>query len=154
LGITAPTVEKYLRYLERSFVLFMLPNYSGSELSRQRRGRRPYFFDGAIRNAALERGLAPMQDPVEMGLVYENMAAAHLYCLSLLTQVRCQHWRDGVIEVDLIYDDPAGPLAFEVASSTNHPRRGLLKLVERHPKFRVCCRPPGVAASPTTVSNL
>ena len=136
LGITEPTVEKYLTYLERSFVLFLLANYSGSEISVQRRGRRLYFFDGAIRNAALERGLAPMRDPVEMGLLYENIAAAHLYCLSLLTQTRCQHWRDGTNEVDLVYDDPADPLAFEVASSTSHPRRGLLRFIERYPKFR------------------
>lgn len=155
LGITQPTVEKYLGYLERSFVIFLLPNHSGSELARQRRGRRLYFFDGAIRNAALERGLAPMRDPVEMGLLYENMAAAHLYCLSLLSQVRCQHWRDGVDEVDLVYDDPADPLAFEVASSTRHPRRGLLKFVERHPRFRgrawlVAVDAPFVRASDAT----
>lgn len=135
LGITEPTVDRYISYLERSFVLFTLVNYSGSELSGQRRGRRLYFFDGAIRNAALERGLAPLTDPVEMGLLYENMAAAHLYCLSMISQVRCQHWRDGDYEVDLIYDDPADPLAFEVASSARHTRRGLLRFVERYPKF-------------------
>ncbi len=136
LGITEPTVERYLTYLERSFVLFTLPNYSGSEIARQRRGRRLYFYDAAIRNAALERGLAPLRSPVEMGVLYENMAAAHLYCLSLLTQVRCAHWRDGSYEVDLVYDDPEAPVAIEIASSADHTRRGLVAFVERHPQFR------------------
>ena len=136
LGITEPTVEKYVGYLERSFVLFTLNNFSGGEVARQRRGRRLYFYDGAIRNAALERGLAPMSDPVEMGLLYENMAAAHLYCLSMLTSGRCYHWRDGTDEVDLIYDEPEDPHAFEVASSPGHSRSGLIKFVQRYPRYR------------------
>src|ERR1039458_674030 len=89
LGLAEPTVQNYLSYLERSYVLFTLSNYSGSEISRQRRGRKLYFYDGAVRNAALERGLGPLQNLVEMGQLYENMAASHLYCLSLLTGVRC-----------------------------------------------------------------
>jgi len=136
LGIAEPTVEKYLSYLERSFILFTLVNYSGSEISRQRRGRRLYFYDAAIRNAALERGLSPLDNPAEMGLLYENMAAAHLHCLSLLTQVRCFHWRDGAHEVDLIYDDPQAPLAIEIASSPGHTRGGLSALIARYPHFR------------------
>lgn len=136
LGITETTVEKYLSYLERSFVLFMLPNYSGSEIAKQRRGRRLYFYDAAIRNAALERGLAPTRNPSEMWVLYENIAVAHLHCLSLLTQVRCQHWRDGDCEVDVVYDSPDDPAAFEIASSPSHTRRGLAAFTQRHPSFR------------------
>jgi predicted AAA+ superfamily ATPase len=136
LGISEPTVEKYLSYLERSFVLFLLPNYSGSEVARQRRGRRLYFYDTAVRNAVLERGLAPIRNPAELGLLFENMAAAHLFCLSRITRARCAHWRDGNFEVDLIYDDPEEPLAFEIATSAGHTRRGLSTFVERHPRFR------------------
>lgn len=136
LGITETTVEKYLSYLERSFVLFRLPNYSGSEIARQRRGRRLYFYDAAIRNAALERGLAPMRNPSEMGVLYENIAVAHLHCLSLLTQVRCQHWREGDCEVDVVYDALEDPAAFEIASSQAHTRRGLSAFIQRHPSFR------------------
>lgn len=33
----------------------------------QKRGRKVYFVDGAIRNAALQRGLALLDDPVELG---------------------------------------------------------------------------------------
>jgi predicted AAA+ superfamily ATPase len=135
LGLAEPTVENYLSYLERSYVLFTLSNYSGSEISRQRRGRKLYFYDGAVRNAALERGLGPLQNLVEMGQLYENMAASHLYCLSLLTGVRCFHWRDGDLEVDLIHDDPEKPMAFEIATSPTHSRRGLRALVDRHPRF-------------------
>ena len=42
----------------------------------------------------------------------------------------------GRLEVDLIYDDPRQPLAFEIASSDSHSQRGLSALIERHPRFR------------------
>ena len=67
LGIAVPTIERYLAYLERAFLVFTLPNYSGTESGVQRRGRKLYFIDGAVRNAALQRGLAPIDDPSENG---------------------------------------------------------------------------------------
>jgi hypothetical protein len=50
--------------------------YSGGEAQRQRRGRKLYFVNGAVRNAALHRGLAPLSDRGEMGLLLENLAAS------------------------------------------------------------------------------
>lgn len=135
-GLSQPTFERYLSYLTQSYLVFTLPNYSGSEISRQKRGRKLYFVDGAIRNAALQRGAAPLDDPVEMGVLLENMAAGHLHALSQQTQVRLHHWRDGQSEVDLVYDHPTKPLAIEVASSIKHPRAGLLELIRRFPRFK------------------
>ena len=138
-SLSQPTFDRYLSYLERAFVVFALPNYSGNEASVQRRGRKLYFVDGAIRNAALQRGLAPLSNDEEMGLLIENMAAGHLHALSQQTQVRLYHWRDKDDEVDLIYDHPDGPLAFEVGSGGGHHRAGLYALMERYPKFRGRC---------------
>ena len=50
--MSAPTFHKYVSYLERAFLVFTLLNYSGSEMSKQKRGRKLYFVDGAVRNAA------------------------------------------------------------------------------------------------------
>ena len=138
-SLSQPTFDRYLSYLERAFVVFALPNYSGNEASVQRRGRKLYFVDGAIRNAALQRGLAPLSNDEEMGLLIENMVAGHLHALSQQTQVRLYHWRDKDDEVDLIYDHPDGPLAFEVGSGGGHHRAGLYALMERYPKFRGRC---------------
>ena len=101
----------------------------------QRRGRKLYFVDGAVRNAALQRGLAPLTDPGEMALLLENAAASHLHALSQQARVRLYHWRDQRDEVDLVYDDPNGPLAFEIGSSPQHARRGLLTFAQRFPRF-------------------
>ncbi len=154
-GLSQPTFDRYLSYLERAFLVFTLPNYSGREGNVQRRGRRVYFVDGAVRNAALQRGLGPLTDAGEMGLLYENLAAGHLHALARQTQVRLYHWRSGRDEVDLIYDHPEQPVAFEIASSLRHPTTGLQRFMERFPRFEgrcylvspePVCMPAGTAA--------
>ena len=138
-SMSQPTLDKYVSYLERSYLVFTLPNYSGSELANPRRGRKLYFVDGAVRNAALQRGVLPLSDAAEMGFLLENMAAGHLYALAQQSGVRLYYWRERNDEVDLIFDHPSSPLAFEVATSGAHHRRGLQRFQERHPRFRDRC---------------
>lgn len=134
-GISQPTLDRYLTYLEQTFLIFRTANYSGSEASIQRRGRKLYFVDGAIRNAALQRGLAPLADPTEMGLLTENLVASALHALSQQSGYRLYHWRMGSLEVDFVLDHPTGPLAFEVGMSATHRRDAMRKLVEKHPRL-------------------
>jgi predicted AAA+ superfamily ATPase len=139
LGLSQPTFDKYLSYLQQAFLVFTLPNYSASEEAVQRRGRKCYFVDGAIRNAALQRGLAPLGDPRELGLLLENAAAAALHALAQQTSTRLYHWRDGRDEVDFVLDDPNEPLAFEISASAEHSRAGLRALVAKYPRFAHGC---------------
>lgn len=139
LSISQPTFDRYVSYLERAFIIFMLPNFSGREASVQKRGRKLYFADGAVRNAALQRGVGPLSNPAELGLLLENQIASHLHALSLQSQTRLFHWRDGKHEVDFVFDHPKRPAAFEVASSPDHPRSGLVALRERYPRFKESC---------------
>lgn len=139
LGLSQPTFDRYLSYLEQAFLVFTLPNYSGREATVQKRGRKLHFVDGAIRNAALQRGLAPLDNPTELGVLLENLVAATLRSLALHTGVRLHHWRDGKHEVDLIFDHPDQPLAFEIGLSPDHPRAGITALLERHPRFHGRC---------------
>jgi uncharacterized protein len=138
-GLSQPTFVRYLSYLERAFLVFTLPNYAGSETSIQKRGRKLYFVDAAVRNAALQRGLAPLTDAGEMGLLIENMAAGHLHALSEESQVRLYYWRDKNEDIDLVYDHPEYPMAFEIASSQLHHRRGLHAFEAKFPRFKGRC---------------
>lgn len=138
-NMSEATIERYLTYLERAFLVFTLPNYSGNEGARQRRGKKLYFVDGAVRNAALQRGLAPLSDSVEMGALIENLAASHLHALGQLAQVRVYHWRHQNDEVDLVFDHPEFPMAFEIGSSARHSRSGLRRFIELHPRFQGRC---------------
>ena len=139
LGMSQPTFDRYLSYLEHTFLVFTLPNYSGREATVQKRGRKLYFYDGAVRNAALQRGLAVLDNPTELGLLIENLVAASLQTHALRSGIRLHHWRDGNHEVDLIYAHPTQPLAFEIASSPDHSRSGLRHLIQRHRRFRGNC---------------
>ena len=155
-GLSQPTFDRYLSYLERAFLVFTLPNYSGREGAVQRRGRRLYFVDGAVRNAALQRGVGPLADAEEMGLLHENLVAGHLHALARQTQVRLYHWREGNHEVDLIYDHPEQPVAFEIASSVRHPVTGLRRFMERFPRFEGRCylvSPEPIRMLPGDVAN-
>lgn len=139
LGLSQPTFDRYLSYLEQAFLVFTLPNYSGREATVQKRGRKLYFVDGAIRNAALQRGLAPLDNPTELGALLENLVAATLRSLALHTGVRLYHWRDGKHEVDLVFDHPDQPLAFEIGLSPDHSRAGITALAETHSRFKGRC---------------
>lgn len=156
LGLSQPTFDRYLSYLEQAFLVFTLPNFSGRESAVQKRGRKLYFIDGAIRNAALQRGVAPLNDPAELGALIENLVAATLRSLALHVGVRLHHWRDGKHEVDLVFDHPEKPLAFEIGSSPRHSRAGLLAFMERHPRFQGRCylvAPQAAVTHPTPASN-
>jgi predicted AAA+ superfamily ATPase len=139
LGLSQPTFDRYLSYLEQAFLVFTLAGYAPSEETRQRRGRKLYFVDGAVRNAALQRGLAPLDDRRELGHLTENLAATALHAVGQQSGQRLYHWREQKQEVDLVLDDPERPLAFELGSSVGHSRTGLQALLDRHPRFRGGC---------------
>jgi predicted AAA+ superfamily ATPase len=136
LELAQPTFDRYLSYLEQAFLVFTLPGYAPSEETRQRRGRKLYFVDGAIRNAALQRGLAPLSDPLELGQLTENLVATAVHALGQQTGLRLFHWRDQRSEVDLVLEDPGRPMAFEIGMSLSHSRTGLRALLEQYPRFR------------------
>ena len=135
LELAQPTFDRYLSYLEQAFLVFAVPGYASSEETRQRRGRKLYFVDGAIRNAALQRGLAPLSDPLELGQLTENLVVTAVHALGQQTGQRLFHWRDRRQEVDLVLDDAVRPLAFEIATSLSHNSTGIRALLERHPRF-------------------
>lgn len=150
LGLTAPTLDKYVSYLEQSFLLLLIPNYAPAEETVQRRGRKVYFVDGAVRNAALLRGIAALDGGSEMGTLYENAVATHLHACARQLGGRLYYWRQGRSEVDFVLQWGREVAAFEVGSSSKHSTKGLKQLVERHPAFAGRC----FLVSPEPVSRV
>lgn len=138
-GLSVPTFERYWSYLERSYLVFPVANYSARERGVQKRGRKVYFTDCAVRNAALQRAPEALEAPEELGPLLENLVASHLRVLALNSGHRLYHWRDaarrGDAEVDFVLDHPERPVALEVGSSAQHRRRGLIALRERDERF-------------------
>jgi predicted AAA+ superfamily ATPase len=155
-NLSQPTFDRYVSYLEQTFLVFRLTNYSGTEAGIQKLGRKVYFHDSAVRNAALQRGVAPLGDPVEMGQLLENLVAASLHTLALHAGLRVHHWREGQDEVDLVLDHPTDPLAFEVGSSARHSTGGLVAFQQRYPRFAGRCylvAPDAPVRQPTAASH-
>lgn len=133
------TLDRYLDYLAQTYLVFTLPNYGGKEAGVQRRGRKLYFVDGAVRNAALQRGQRWLDDPAELGVLQENMVAAHLRTLAEREGHRLYYWRRKNHEVDFVYDDPSGPLALEIGSAPRHSRTGMKAFLAENPQFHGRC---------------
>ncbi len=117
---------------------FTVPNYSLRERTVQRR-EKLYFYDSAVRNAALLRSYQVVTNREEMGQLTENVVAVALRGLQDHAGVRMHYWRDGNKEVDFIINDPRGPVAVEVASSPDHRRDHLRVLMAKRPEFEGGC---------------
>lgn len=133
------TIDRYVEYLEGAYLIFTLPNYSRNEGASQRRGRKVYFWDGAVRNAVLERSKLPFEDSEDYGKLLENLAATALRGYAECSGMRLYHWRREEREVDFVLDGPHGPLAFEIASSVRHSQSGLHALAAAHGEFANRC---------------
>ncbi len=138
--VSLATLERYLNYLCQAYIVFTLPNYASNERSIQRRQRKSYFVDIAVRNAALWKDKKKIFDnSLEFGKLQENLVASHLHYLGKQTGIRLYHWRRGKYEVDLIYDDPVQPLALEIGTSAKHSYSGFKKFLMENPKFKNRC---------------
>lgn len=134
------TLERYLNYLTQTYLVFTLSNYDSNEKNVQRRQRKAYFVDIAIRNAALLKERDQIfKDPTEMGKLHENLVASHLYHLGKQSGIRLFHCRRKNYEVDLVYDDPVQPMAFEIGTAKTHSRLGLKTFLQENPKFQKGC---------------
>ena len=138
--VSPQTLERYMNYLIQTYLIFTLSNYDNNERDIQRRQKKVYFVDVAIRNAALLKERDQIfNDPVELGKLYENLVATHLYHLGKQPHVGLYHWKRGKHEVDFIYDDINQPMAFEIGSSKKHSTKGLTQFLKENPKFQNAC---------------
>ena len=70
--------------------------YASNERSAQRRYRKIYFIDTAIRNSALLKEQNQIfSEPLELGKLQENLVAGHLYHLGKQSNIRLYCWRRG-----------------------------------------------------------
>ncbi len=134
IGVKQPTVDRYLSHLEAIHLVFRLYNYTATEEAVQRRGRKVFLADNAVRNAVLGRVPWAVSD-AERGHLRENQVAVHLQVYAARLGQRLYYWREGKQEVDFVLPSPASPIAIEVASSSGHHHGGLKALVERRPEF-------------------
>ncbi|MBP5365945.1 MAG: ATP-binding protein [Bacteroidales bacterium] len=115
LGIDKETVENYIGLLEKCFVVFRLDSYSRNMRNEIKKGKKVYFYDNGIRNAAISN-FAPLDYRDDAGVMWENLMVSerkkrNAYCGSY---AQMYFWRThDQKEVDLIEIEDGKMNAFE-----------------------------------------
>lgn len=71
VGADNKTVEKYIDLLEKAYVVFVLPAFSGNERNEIKKGRKIYFYDNGIRNAVVNN-FSHVESRADTGALWEN----------------------------------------------------------------------------------
>ncbi len=125
LGISRPSVTRYLDILERAFLVFRFPN-----LHSPVRGQpRVYLVAPSLRQALLGLTAEHLETPEEWGRMAENAMAATLVG-TRPTATHIGFWRRGNDECDGVCVDPPGAEYIEVKRSGRRAVRGLRRARE------------------------
>lgn len=104
-GVTRPTVENYIRYLESANLIYQSwpVNLAGKKILKAR--PKIYIADAAIRNAVLMDD-ALLTDPVEMGKIVETAVYKHVTAFYYQQATSVGYFRGGKKdkEVDIVVE--------------------------------------------------
>jgi len=115
LGIDKETVENYIELLEKCFVLFRLPSFSRNLRNEIKKGKKIYFYDNGIRNAAID-AFAPLDSRNDVGALWENLMVSERVKRNAYTRAygKLYFWRTHQQkEIDLIEEYDGRLHAFE-----------------------------------------
>ncbi len=86
------TVDKYVNLLEKSFVIFTLPAFSGNVRNEIKKNKKIYFYDTGIVNA-ITRNFNPLANRNDVGALFENYMIAE----------RIKYLHQNQIEADVFF---------------------------------------------------
>ncbi len=115
-GADSGTIEKYLDLLEKVFVIFRLPAFSGNVRNEIKKGKKIYFFDNGIRNAVIGN-FNQLHSRTDVGALWENYLISERKKYLYYNEIdRLNYfWRTTQQqEIDYIEDTGEKLLAFEI----------------------------------------
>ncbi len=88
------TVNRYLDFLEKSFVLFRLSGFNRNLRKEVTKMDKIYFYDLGIRNSIIDN-LKPLGDRNDVGQLWENFCITERMKMTGYRQILCSHyfWR-------------------------------------------------------------
>jgi len=108
-GVSRPTVENYIRYLESAHLIYLSwpVNMAGKKVLRAR--PKIYIADSAIRNSVLMND-SLLTDPVELGKMVETAVYKHVAVFYRHNASAVGYFRGGEKnkEIDIVVELPAG----------------------------------------------
>jgi len=82
------TVKKYLQYLHQSFLFFSIPRFSWKAREQISSNKKIYLIDTGFYSAR------SIRHSLQIGKMYENLTAIHLYRLELSGMCRLSYWKN------------------------------------------------------------
>ncbi len=116
VGSDPKTVEKYIDLLQKAFVLFQLPAYSGNVRNEIKKGKKIYFYDCGIRNAVLNN-FNFLSNRTDTGALWENFVIAERmkYLRYAGNDAKFYFWRTTQQqEIDLVEEKGNKLFAYEI----------------------------------------
>jgi len=125
-GVSVPTVQRFVRYMELSYQVFMLPAWFANPLKKLVKSPKVHFMDTGVLRSVLQKHGKLSGDEFESSVVaeiYKQIKNNHL-------QLKCYYLRtlDGR-EVDLLLEAEDGFTAIEVKATENADRSDVKNLV-------------------------
>ncbi len=121
-GISVPSVQTWIRILERSYIIYLLAPYYNNFRKRIIKSPKLYFFDTGLLSYLLN-----IDKPEQLathyakGAVFENYVISEMYKLRVHKGLASNlyYWKDSNHkEVDCLLDTGEGQAAYEIKSST------------------------------------
>ncbi|MDR1199763.1 MAG: ATP-binding protein [Prevotellaceae bacterium] len=113
-GVSVPTVQRYLRYMEMSYQIVELPAWAANSLKKLVKAPKVHFLDNGVLRAILQKKGALTGNEFESAIVAEIYKQIKIYKLPLT----CYHFRtqDGR-EIDLLLEAENYYIAIEIKMS-------------------------------------
>jgi len=78
LGSDRSTIEKYIDFLEKAYIIFCLNGLNRNVRNEIKKGRKIYFYDNGVRNAVLGN-FSPINARADAGPLWENFVISERY---------------------------------------------------------------------------
>ena len=117
LDISTQTVNNYLQYLEKTFIIGKVAPYFKNVRKEITKAPIFYFYDAGLRNYALDR-FGGIKEPNDFGFIFQNLVYNILKETIRFSARRIHFWRtkDGA-EVDFVIDDGSKVIPIEAKYS-------------------------------------
>ncbi len=115
IGMSKPTVERYLEILSQTYVCHMVPSYARNLGNELKKSRKHFLFDMGIRNS-LVKDFQPLAERGDAGFLKESFVALNIV-RQLKANMELRFWRTKRgDEVDFIVVKNRVPYPIEVKS--------------------------------------
>jgi len=141
------TIKEYFQILDDTLIGFFLNPYHKSDRKRLVKHPKFYLFDNGVRNALLNKHLAPVEEKTyDYGILFESFIINEIHRLNKYFKTRFElsfYRTNNGAEVDLIMEKVDGKvLALEIKSSSNPSKAdfsGLYSFQELVPNAELVC---------------